>query len=650
MEKKSSIIDVPRKYNQEDLFGIEKYQIGLQQFIRNADTPLTVALQGEWGSGKTSLMNLLKNVLCDGDNSPFYGIWINTWQYSLLTSPEHTLLKIISGLTDEIISILKDKHQTNIDGLASKAGKFLKKASLEIAKFGADKVISGSGNIIQSMASNDDKDVLLNEFRDELQKAIHGLLEKEKAKGSTKKGILFFIDDLDRIDPPVAVQILELLKNIFDLENCIFILAIDYDVVIKGLKPKFGELTESNEREFRSFFDKIIQLPFSMPVASYQIEKFLNTAMKSIDFMPDSEDVSSETTRKLAEFAGLSVGTNPRALKRLTNTLSLISLINKSEKFDTEPSEDEQIDSSDDIEKLINFALVCMQIAYPYVYNNLISDPDFTSWNEAKASKMKLEKLTDDQKKLLDNTTEFDDAWEKVLFQMCQKDSYSSNRVFQISQLLNRIKELIPENENLGEYVAQVLELSSITNLIPNDGQKVITGSRSVMQGGIKQYLLSNLPQSLKSPLINEIKILQKGENSRMEIRTGANKKQLSSWWAHPLYLLVKQENSKTKIEFTTIFQRWSKRLIGDELPSDVKNKIEVVQKSYNGNIKSCFGFDIETLIEMNNQKDKLVLKIIVPITFSSNTLSEEILKSINDFISSITLTNYELSLSLNEN
>lgn len=43
-----------------------------------------------------------------------------------------------------------------------------------------------------------------------------------------------------------------------------FVLAIDYDVVIKGLKPKFGELTDANEREFRSFFDKIIQLPFSM--------------------------------------------------------------------------------------------------------------------------------------------------------------------------------------------------------------------------------------------------------------------------------------------------------------------------------------------------------------------------------------------------
>ena len=57
---KSSIIDVPRKHTQEDLFGIQVYQDALIKYIRLTDTPITIALQGEWGSGKTSLMNLLK--------------------------------------------------------------------------------------------------------------------------------------------------------------------------------------------------------------------------------------------------------------------------------------------------------------------------------------------------------------------------------------------------------------------------------------------------------------------------------------------------------------------------------------------------------------------------------------------------------------
>lgn len=108
----------------------------------------------------------------------------------------------------------------------------------------------------------------------QLKSEIAKLVATSIAQNPQKKGFILYIDDLDRIDPPVAVEILELLKNIFDLENCVFVLAIDYDVVIKGLKPKFGELTDKNEREFRSFFDKIIQLPFSMPVASYNVDTF----------------------------------------------------------------------------------------------------------------------------------------------------------------------------------------------------------------------------------------------------------------------------------------------------------------------------------------------------------------------------------------
>jgi hypothetical protein len=501
--KKSSIIDVPRKHDQEDLFGIERYQEALSEFIRNADTPLTIALQGEWGSGKTSLMNALRFSLCDSDKAPFYGIWLNTWQYSLLSTPEQTLIRIIEGLTNKIIEIIKEKHQNKAEAFAKTAMRFFKKASVEIAKIGADKLISGGKDVIGALSSSDEKEILLNDFRDELQKSINELIKYEEEKATGKNGILFFIDDLDRIDPPVAVQILELLKNIFDLENCIFILAIDYDVVIKGLKPKFGELTDKNEREFRSFFDKIIQLPFSMPVASYQIETFLNNALKAINFIDDSEASNSDFTRKLAEFANLSVGSNPRGLKRLTNTLSLISLINKAEnEVDTDEDNDE---------KLINFALVCMQIAYPFVYNNLIQDPDFINWDESKASQMKLKPLSEEQKAQLDATPEFDETWEKVLFQMCQKETYSSNRVFQISQLLNKVKELIPNQESLGDIVGQILELSAVTNLMANDKQKVIKVKSSDYLKVIHDKIIPILKSNITEPFD---RVEQKGKRA----------------------------------------------------------------------------------------------------------------------------------------
>lgn len=43
----TSIIDRPRPKNEKDLFGITKYQEALVSFIRQTDTPITIAIQGE---------------------------------------------------------------------------------------------------------------------------------------------------------------------------------------------------------------------------------------------------------------------------------------------------------------------------------------------------------------------------------------------------------------------------------------------------------------------------------------------------------------------------------------------------------------------------------------------------------------------------
>jgi predicted KAP-like P-loop ATPase len=50
----SNIIDKPRKEGAEDLLGIDKYLAALIQFIQTCQMPTTLAIQGEWGSGKTS--------------------------------------------------------------------------------------------------------------------------------------------------------------------------------------------------------------------------------------------------------------------------------------------------------------------------------------------------------------------------------------------------------------------------------------------------------------------------------------------------------------------------------------------------------------------------------------------------------------------
>lgn len=489
----SSIVDVPKKASETDLFGIDKYKNGLIKFINHSDTPLTIAIQGEWGSGKTSLLNSLQEVLCGeylnaddlkNHRHDFYGIWINTWQYSLMRSQEETLVSIVSGISNKILEIINARHKSGAEKLGKSILNFGSKIFKSTASFAADKVIGdGASSMVESMLDKENSRHSIKNLRDDLQESINSCLENDAKMKAPKKGFIFFIDDLDRVDPPVAVQILELLKNIFDLHHCIFILAIDYDVVVKGLKPKFGELTEKNEREFRSFFDKIIQMPFSMPVATYAIDKFLVENLIRIGYITEQQGKQAELSEKFSMVCNLSVGTNPRSLKRLMNTISLITIINQE-------IDDSGTEAKDSDYLLINFGLICIQIAYPQIYKCLSLDGDFKKWNEAFATKLKLRVLAPHEIEKLNKSEEFDEEWEQIVFRICEKDTYLSNRASQISQLLNLLSACVKDGSNLGEVIEEIMELSAVTDVQAFDKPKQAVNRGPVL----KQFSAKLLP------------------------------------------------------------------------------------------------------------------------------------------------------------
>ena len=70
---------------------------------------MTVGIQGEWGSGKTSLLNSIKGKL--SENPRYKQIWINSWENSLLTTPEEALIKIINAIIEELLESDKDKNR-----------------------------------------------------------------------------------------------------------------------------------------------------------------------------------------------------------------------------------------------------------------------------------------------------------------------------------------------------------------------------------------------------------------------------------------------------------------------------------------------------------------------------------------------------------
>ena len=500
--KYTNIIDSPLGGTEKDLLGVSDYVNALSRFLSSASMPTTIAIQGEWGSGKTSFMNQIKSQLCDDADKPdtdkmFHGIWVNMWEYSMMKDPEDILINVIKGLTSSCLEVFENRVEKNsfdVENLKKKTWGFIKATSAfavkAVAHVGLNAVGADGENLIEDYVDSikgEKKDALTlkevrpKEFRDAFAKVITECLDLDRKNGDTnKKGFMFFIDDLDRIPPENAVHILELLKNLFEVENCIFVLAIDYEVVVKGLKAKFGAENQMDERAYRSFFDKIIQMPFSMPIGAYDITGFVESSVDNIGVFSHDElnqllSVEGEkvkTSEVLADMVLLSTGTNPRSIKRLLNSLSLIDIMHKI-KIQKEKECGRKISDMSVEDKAMNFGLVCIQVAYPDIYDLLIQESNFLEWDDSSARDFRLKALTPEKAEYLGTLEEFDEKWEQVLYRACQKSIYLSNRVLNISRLLNKIRFLCPDQEQFPAKIVELLGMSAVTTVSSVDSVTV---------------------------------------------------------------------------------------------------------------------------------------------------------------------------------
>jgi len=95
-----SVTDKPITSMDQNLLGIEGYANALSKFIIGAATPLTIGMQGEWGTGKTSLMYLVREHL---EKANVATSWVNTWEYSLFKSVDQTTPAVLKGLLENLI-------------------------------------------------------------------------------------------------------------------------------------------------------------------------------------------------------------------------------------------------------------------------------------------------------------------------------------------------------------------------------------------------------------------------------------------------------------------------------------------------------------------------------------------------------------------
>lgn len=261
--------DRPIDTIKEDLLDRGSFAESLADAIlayKNKESIVT-ALYGAWGSGKSSVINMalerLKIVAnkLPKEQRPII-IRFNPWNYSDQN-------QLLTQFFRELSVVLKRKDY-GVD--AAKAGKqlevyseFFKPLALipeptGLASFFAitmSKVLNLFGKAASKWGELKSKD--LTDIRSQLDE----LLAKQQRK------ILIIIDDIDRLNNAETRQIFQLIKVLGDFPNTVYLLAFDREIVVNALQ-------KVQEGPGGEYLEKIVQIPFEMPVISKQeVERLL---------------------------------------------------------------------------------------------------------------------------------------------------------------------------------------------------------------------------------------------------------------------------------------------------------------------------------------------------------------------------------------
>lgn len=297
--------DVPVEDLKYDILGRTRFVKNVTKSLINWDKnePLVISICGTWGSGKTSVLNMLKQAIKE-DKTKKYAYTIinfNPWSYSnkdniLNNFLDEFALKVKgenkNTLYKEIIkykkrlSFIPDINQMNsiIDNiilitLMSLNNIFINEKNSKIIFFIilfiyiTTKIILP---IIQIRFSRRFK-IKSIEF-DLLEKSpteIKNRISEEINKSNNK--YIIIIDDIDRLDKEEIQKLFKMVRNNIDFPNTFFLLAYDRDIVAKSLCVQEGVHGDK-------YLNKIIQVDFCLPEIQKNLldQYFLNSFESSL--------------------------------------------------------------------------------------------------------------------------------------------------------------------------------------------------------------------------------------------------------------------------------------------------------------------------------------------------------------------------------
>lgn len=258
--------DVPIQTASDDVLGRHSFaeQLACAMINYNSPEAFTIGLYGPWGSGKTSVINLLEEELTKQSNDCIV-VRFNPW---LCSTPDQMISQFFEQLKSDIRALEPQKDIVADLGkfadvatqLCDAVGKYAN--ALKLTRFipglnalGSIFEVLGIGTeICQKLVGSDSNDEPLS--LQEHKNRIHRILEEQKQK------IIVIIDDLDRLSSDEIVAIFQLVKSLADFPYMIYLLAFDRDIVVKALE----DVQKGNGN---AYLEKIVQMPFELPRANH---------------------------------------------------------------------------------------------------------------------------------------------------------------------------------------------------------------------------------------------------------------------------------------------------------------------------------------------------------------------------------------------
>lgn len=336
--------DRPISKNKEDRLGYAHPAQRIAEAILNLSSPegFVLGLEGEWGSGKTSFVNLITESLEGRSNAPKI-VKFSPWLISTRSALLGELFQSIATAALEIPLTesseasrkkgLKNWSWLNRDAKKRELSNAINKFGSHISKLGqfaevaetlgipyantVGRTLSKSGDAISKKSSP-----TLDKEKENLQSELRKLSQK----------IIVFVDDLDRLEPNEAIEIVRLVRAVVDFPNIVYVLCYSRKILV----PSLAQALYLSDGE--KYLDKIVQVTFSVPKPeSFDLRRMFKQKIEEL--FPEylqvkSEDPSDQMLQRLnqvIDFEGGRTLSTPRDVARALNSLQLYAapVINK---------------------------------------------------------------------------------------------------------------------------------------------------------------------------------------------------------------------------------------------------------------------------------------------------------------------------------